>query len=113
MTNWFGAKLRFAIIVEQLGLRHYMDSVILFEAEDFENAFNQALRIGRAKEQEYRNGDGQLVRWRLVEVLSLDKIKEENLDGAEICSEPVFTADPSVAIDHQFHPEISRPTQTM
>jgi hypothetical protein len=111
--TWFSTRLRFAIIIETLGLVRYSDSVYLFSATDFDPAFQRALEIGRRNERQYVNADGQQVVWRFAEVLALDMIRTDSLDGAEVYSEPVPAIDRSWTIEHVFYPESSRPTQTV
>ena len=40
-------------------------------SEDFDSALARALELGREAETTYLNGEGQSVRWRLVEILTL------------------------------------------
>jgi hypothetical protein len=85
----------------------------LFRAADFDEAFQRALALGRAQEEEYLGGEGEKVRWRLKEVISLD-ILDEELDGAEVYSEPVALAPgETYSFDVTFEPEKSQPTQTV
>ena len=91
-----------------------MDSVHIFKAKDFKNAFKTALKIGKGHEEEYKNGYGEEVRWRFKEIISLDIIQEENLDGAEIYSEPVdIPSHENFGFDAIFTPDKSDPTQTI
>ena len=111
--TWFSTRLRFAIIIETQGLVRYSDSVYLFKATDFETAFQRALETGQKNQREYVNSDGQQVVWKLAEVLALDIIQAESLDGAEVYSEPVSGTDSSWTIEQTLHPEASKPTQTV
>jgi hypothetical protein len=110
---WFSARLRFAILIETQGLAQYSDSVYVFRSSDFETAFQKALEIGRAGERAYANGAGQRVEWKLAEVISIDIVRADSLDGAEVYSEPVWGSDPSLSLEHEFHPELSMPNQTV
>lgn len=110
---WFSGRVRFAIIIETIGLNGYYDSVYLFRSIDFNTAFRKVVEIGRNNEQSYFNGDNQQVVWKLSDIISLDIIKSESLDGVEVYSEPVSGEDPSLTIEHEFHPELSEPTQTV
>jgi hypothetical protein len=112
MKDWYSAKLRFAVLIESKGLDGYMDSLLLFRADDFVGAFQRALDLGRRREVTYLNSEGHSVAWRLAEVVSLDVIRVESLDGAEVYSEPVVHQDPNVPMETDFHPELSQPTQT-
>jgi len=90
-----------------------MDCVHIFRAEEWDDALQRAIVLGREHEKEYRNAEGHAVRWRLMEVVSLDLIRSETLDGAEVHS--TLTEIPSadaVAFDATFNPEESRPVQT-
>lgn len=111
--TWFSTRLRFAIIIETQGLVRYSDSVYIFRATDFETAFQRALETGQENRREYMNADGQQVVWKLAEVLALDIIRAESLDGAEVYSEPVPGAEPSWTIEQTLHPERSKPSQTV
>jgi hypothetical protein len=91
-----------------------MHSVHVFKASDGDRAFERALALGRAHEQEYTNGDGQRVRWRFVEVGTLDLVQVPELDGAEVYSECVEMAEgEDMEFDAVFHPELSAPGQTL
>jgi hypothetical protein len=111
--TWFSTRLRFAIIIESQGLVRYSDSVYLLSAADFDSAFQRALVIGQKNQRQYENADRQQVVWKFAEVLALDVIRADSLDGAEVYSEPVPAVDPSWTINQAFHPEASRPTQTV
>ena len=110
---WFSTRIRFAIVIETKGLVRYSDSVYLFRSENFDTAFQSALDAGRKNERAYVNGEGQRVFWKTAEVVSLDIIQAKSLEGAEVYSEPVAASDPSIAVDHKFSPESSKPTQTI
>ena|ERR1700720_388035 len=110
----FSSKIRLACIIEPKGLQHFMDSIYVFRSTDFEGAFRKALDIGRSQEKSYLNDADDLVVWSLKEIVSLDQIKPQSLDGAEVYSEPVEPApSDSVPFSNAFHPEDSRPTQTL
>lgn len=111
---WFSTKVRLVCLIENIGATRYMDSVYLFRAEDFTKAFQRALQLGYSQEEQYANVDGKQVKWKLKEIISLDIIREDSLDGAEIYSEPVELAPgESIAFNDEFHPEKSEPTQTI
>lgn len=113
-TSYFSAKLRFAVLVEPEGASRLNDSVYVFKAIEFTDAFERALKIGRAAEQEYKNVDGGLVQWRLMEVISLDIISADDFDGVEVYSEPIQLAEKDrLPFDSEFAPERSQPTQTI
>ncbi len=111
---WFSTKVRLVCLIEPDGSDGGMDSVHLFRAEDYDDARAKALQIGHSHEQEYKNHQGMLVRWRFQEIVSLDAIKAENLDGAEVYSEPIeFEEGEGIPFDTVFHPEDSEPTTTL
>lgn len=115
MTNqWFSSKLRLVCLIEGKGATRYQDSVYLFRADEFEEAFQRALDLGRACEESYLNPDNKRVYWRLKEIISLDIITADQLDGAEVYSEPVpLEEGVEISFDASFSPEASRPTQTI
>jgi hypothetical protein len=111
--RWFSSRARLVVLLEKEGASRYADSVFLFRAADFGDAFQRALALGRAQEQEYLNGEGEKVRWRLKEIVSLDVIRGA-LDGAEVYSEPVaLEPGEGYPFDVRFEPEKSQPTQTV
>jgi len=112
-TQWFSTRIRLACIIEQKGLRRFMDSIYVFRSTDFDDAFRRAIDIGRSQEKSYLNDANESVEWRLKEIISLDLIRPQSLDGAEVYSEPVEPATSDFLIDNAFHPEDSNPTQTL
>lgn len=113
--QWFSAKIRLACLIKSRGLQSYADSIYVFRSDDFNDAFRKALAIGKAQESSYLNSDEDLVQWKLKEVISLDAIPSSLLDEwAEVYSEPVEPL-PSeqFPFDYEFHPENSKPTQTL
>jgi hypothetical protein len=111
--DWFSTRVR---LVSRLGedrFTHCMDCVHVFLAGDWDAAFQRALELGRSHEEEYRNEAGDSVRWVLAEVISLDRVRSESLDGAEVYSE-IMEVEPSGANrPPQLTPELSQPTQTI
>ena len=113
-THWFSAKLRLVCLIEPTGAGRYMDSVYVFRSADFQTAFQRALDLGKSQERAYLNADKQRVKWKLAEIVSLDIIAAESLDGVEVYSEPVDLAPgDAFPIDVELHPERSEPTQTI
>jgi len=111
--QWFSTRIRLACIIEQKGLQRFMDSIYVFRSTDFDDAFRRAIDIGRSQEKSYLNDANEPVEWRLKEIISLDLIRPQSLDGAEVYSEPVEPATSDLLIDNAFHPEDSNPTQTL
>src|SRR5437667_10519811 len=103
--QWFSSKIRLACIIESKRLQRFMDSIYVFQSTDFDGAFRKALDIGRSQERSYSNDADELVVWSLKEIVSLDLIKLQSLDGAEVYSEPVEPApSDSVPASDAFHP---------
>jgi hypothetical protein len=91
-----------------------MESIYVFRSADFQTAFKRALDLGKSQERSYLNADQKRMIWKLAEIVSLDMIAAESLDGVEVYSEPVELA-PGEAfpLDVALHPERSQPTQTI
>jgi len=112
--TWYSAKLRFVVMVEPVGGNTLNDCIYLFKAVDFPAAFQRAIAIGESAQKEYRNEEGQCVLWRFKEVISLDIIRANNLDGAEIYSEPIhLKKEEIIPFETQFRPSTSKSLQTI
>jgi hypothetical protein len=111
--QWFSTKIRLACVIERKGLTRFMDSIYVFRGNDFDDAFKKALDIGRSQEKSYLNDAAELVMWRLKEIISLDLIGRQSLDGAEVYSEPIELAPSDFPYNNAFCPEDSHPTQTL
>jgi Domain of unknown function (DUF4288) len=61
-----------------------MVSVRIISAEDWPDARQQALEVGRGLEVSYTNADGKLVEWRLAQVMTLDELQPGSLIGREV-----------------------------
>lgn len=61
------------------------ETVKLLRASSDEEAWKQALKLGRAAQHEYRNSRGELVRWIFAEVAEISRVRA-NLHGAELSS---------------------------
>ncbi|HVF06820.1 MAG TPA: DUF4288 domain-containing protein [Frankiaceae bacterium] len=111
---WFSAMLRFAVLVEGVGMTSFARSLVVFQAPDWPEAKARALELGRRLETSYRNGAGAGVRWRLTEVETLDLLGDTITDGREVYSEPMAVpADAApTAFDTDFDPASSEPTQS-
>jgi hypothetical protein len=60
------------------------------------------------------NAEGQRVLWRFKEVISLDIILAEDIDGAEIHSELIhLNKEDIIPFDSRFDPSSSKPFQTI
>lgn len=106
--------LRFVCLVEPDGATLYQESLYTFRAEDFENAFRRVIEIGKSKEREYYNAEHQRVVWRFKEIVTIDIMSADTLDGAEVYSKFVdLVPGEAIPFDAEFHPEQSKPTQTI
>src|SRR5690242_2065383 len=111
--DWFSTKVRLICLIESQGADLYMDSVYVFRSQDWATAFQRAIELGKQQEKEYLNADNCQVRWRLKEIISLDWLFAQSLDGAEVYSESVAVgAGDSIRFDTAFEPEKSTPIQT-
>ena len=113
--EFYSARLLFIILVDDGRAKKkndYDESVIVFRARDFANAFERALEIGKAQEKRYKNGQGQSVRWALVEISNLDYVGRK-IDGAEVASKlhSRISAKP-ISPKQRFHPQRSKPNQS-
>lgn len=90
------------------------DSVLLLRAADHDDAFRRALELGRESEESYYNADGEEVCWVFTEILTLDEIAGEDLDGKEFLSEMTELED-GLGGDHRAppKPEQSKPETTI
>ena len=70
--QWYYAQLRWAEMVEgKEGLRAWKEAVHIFQSDDQETAFQQALALGRQGEEFHQEGRRE-VETRLAEVVRLD-----------------------------------------
>lgn len=114
MKEWYSACFRLVCLIEREGSHRYQDSVVLMLATSFKEAFNRTLEIGRSHEQEFLNADGDRVRWRLKEIISLDILGNEDLDSREVYSQPVdVPQEEHCPFDQEFEPEKSEPTHAI
>ncbi len=111
--DWFSARVRLVILIEGAGASRYADSVIMLRAGGWAQARQRALRLGYEQETTYLNAEGERVAWRLVEILSLDRIEADDLDGVEVHSQFVpLEPGRTIPFHAEFKPEESKPTQT-
>lgn len=114
VPQWFSTRVRFAVLLSSEPVSRYHDSVFLLRAEEFAGALAEALRIGRARERTYTNGNGDTVRWALASIISLDALGPELHEGIEVHSEPIAGRDGErLPFDTVFHPELDEPVQTV
>ncbi|MBX3503324.1 MAG: DUF4288 domain-containing protein [Alphaproteobacteria bacterium] len=106
--RWASTRLRMARMVHSRGCEALVDHIVLFYAPFFPE-LSLVLEIGRALERDLgrRETGTQLVEWRLVEVLTLDVLRNQNPDGAEVYSEWIDGKGSSFGTT--FRPETSLP----
>jgi hypothetical protein len=110
-SEWWAACVHIVCLIEGTGASMVDDAVHVFQAADREAAFQRALELGRQHETEYLNGEGQRVRWRLERVLTLDTVRVDSLDGAEVYSS-LGSPDEVATFDAVFDPTAHPPGQT-
>ena len=75
-------------------------TVIVFRAADWADARDRAVALGRDKEDDFANADGELVEHRLIAVETLDALGEEIEDGREVWFESTLpTGDIAARLD--------------
>lgn len=113
--DYYSARILFVILVAEGPGRkrnHYDESVIVFRARDLSHAFKRALQLGRKFETDYKNDNGQRVRWALTNILSLDYVGR-TIDGKEVASCLHYrTSRVPIPPNRIFHPERSKPEQS-
>ncbi|MGE0426118.1 MAG: DUF4288 domain-containing protein [Reyranellaceae bacterium] len=107
---WASMRLRMARMVYPSGCDGLVDHVVLFYAPYFPK-LPLVLEIGRALERDLRReeADARRVEWRLVQVLTLDVLRNQNPDGAEVYSE--FVDGSGNSFGKSFQPEASAPVR--
>lgn len=108
--QWYLARLRWAVLAEQEGLRHWRESSVLFRGWDEREAFAKALKIGRSQEGVIDEGD-QTVITRLAAVVTLDWLGSELPETVEIGWQDTV-GEERLPVDHRFEPERRWPPPT-
>lgn len=108
--RWASTRLRMARMVQPHGCEALVDHVVLFYAPSFPK-LQLVLEIGRALERDLGQEEtgGRAVEWRLVEVLTLDVLRNQDPDGAEVYSE--FIDGKGSSFGMSFQPETSAPVR--
>lgn len=83
-SSWRSTALRRVFLIEKVGAVDSWDEIFVFKAADRVAALQRALEIGRNREESYVNGDCDRVVWRFAEVMTLDELRADDLDGAEV-----------------------------
>ena len=91
--DWYQARLRWAMMADEEGLRYWQESTVLFRSGDEGEAFQQALRIGRRREGGGEE-DGRFVGLRLAEVVTLDRLGSTIPDEFEVMAERRSAVEP-------------------
>lgn len=105
---WFHAQIRWAVLEEgKRGLRSWEESAYIFQSENHETAFRQALAMGRRRENICKEGH-RLIITKLAEIVSLD------CWGSNPSEFPLWPGSSQKAteylpFDHVFDPEGSFP----
>ena len=72
IKQWFHAQIRWAVLEEgKRGLRSWKESAYIFQSDNDQTAFRQALAMGRRHEN-FRKEGRRLVATKLAEIVSLD-----------------------------------------
>lgn len=113
-ASWFSLKIRWACMIEGFGCNLFNDCIFLVRAIDFDGALDRAVAIGRQREHEYLNGDGERVLWRFTQVLAMTLLGAGELgDVVDVHKEEVPLRDADrVPFDTVFHPERLQPEVT-
>jgi len=69
--KWFHAQIRWAVLDDKHGLRSWEESAYIFQSDNHETAFEQAIAMGRHQEGIRKEGR-RLIATRLAEIVSLD-----------------------------------------
>ena len=112
--EFYSARLLYVILVDRAPKKktHYDESVIVFKATDFSDAFTKALSIGKANQAKFKNQYGEGVRWSLVEITTLDRVGPK-IDGAEVASRlHPRTSHQAIRFEQKFKPEKSKPSES-
>ena len=104
---WFSSKIRFVCLIANRGATRYRDSIYLFQASDYDDAFERVLQLAKSREEVYENDEGLEVKWRTKEIVSLDQIGEKLVGVLEVYSEPVpLEIGTLIPCGTQLHPEV-------
>lgn len=113
--EFYSARLLFIILVDDgkpKRKNQFEESVMVFRAKGFSDAFQQALHLGKSRSGTYLNQRGQRVRWVLADIINLDWVGKK-VDGKEVASELHYRTQPEpIHANKRFHPEKSKPTQS-
>lgn len=105
--KWFHAQIRWAVLDDKRGLRSWEESAYIFQSENHETAFQQALAMGRHHQGISKEGRRLIVK-KLAEIVSLDYC---GMNPSEFPLSPgsSWKAAECLPYDHNFDPESSFP----
>lgn len=84
--SWYLTKIVYQIICGDGNHKPQFDEQLrLIEANDEQEAFQKAQRIGRMEQESFFNIKQQLVKWNFIDVCEIYKLNEM-IDGAELYS---------------------------
>jgi hypothetical protein len=84
--NWYSAKIVFQIQIESVKIAHQFDeSIRLIHANNKEEAFQLATKIGFENQSRFKNINGDWVMWSFIAVVSLYEI-DKLQNGVEMYS---------------------------
>jgi len=103
--RWFQARLRWAVMEEGRGLDHWLEAEHIFQSDSREEAFAEALRIGRSQEYVVVPDRGRVTTFeqRLAEVVYLEE-KGPTPTAFEVSLGMIKATDP-LGFEHAFNPE--------
>jgi hypothetical protein len=107
---WFEARVRWAVMVEGKGLRHWEEAVYIFRSENRDRAFQRVLEMGRNQEYVYQDGR-KWVETRLAEVVTLNEL---GIDPTEFKVElGIKKAMQRIPFEHKFDPGGASPLELL
>lgn len=105
--RWYQARLRWAVMADDEGLRHWKESIVMFRAGDDSRAFETALEIGRRQQHWIEEGDCGVATL-LAEVVTLDCLGEHLPAVVEITIGDLAATE-RLPATHRFWPEAAFP----
>lgn len=84
--QWYIAKITFQIVCgDGDHMPQFDEQLRLIYAKSFEHALQKARQFGEQGEDTFLNNNGQLVKWKFINVVNLYNLHSLE-DGSEICS---------------------------
>ena len=97
--NWYLSKIVFRIICgEGQHTPQFDEQIRLIFADNEQEAFDKAMRIGEQEQDGFYNDEQKLVQWKFINVAELYRLSGL-LDGAEVFSRIQETDDPDRYIE--------------